>query len=367
VKIAGMLDESLDKEALAQPPKPWEFRVKPAWQRLFIMVGGVLMNFLLAFFIYSMIALAWGEEYLPIKNVKMGYAFNDATLKAGFQNGDIPLTADNVPLKYMDAQTLLSIVGAKEVTVLRNGETVTIHLPSDFKNIVYSKESNFVERFPFVIKDVMGGSSALKAGLMAGDSVVGINGNMNLSTYEIQNQLLENKEKEITLNLYRNSQLLSLPITPTEAGKIGVALKFPTEIYETIRVHYNFFTSIPAGVRIGVTTIKNYLGQFKYVFSKEGAKSLGGFGSIGNLFPSKWYWPAFWQMTAFLSIILGVMNLLPIPALDGGHVMFLLYEAVTGRKPNDKFMEYAQIAGMILLFGILIYANGNDLLRWLKK
>jgi len=367
VKIAGMLDESLDKEALAQPPKPWEFRVKPAWQRLCIMIGGVLMNFILAFFIYSMIAYAGGEEYLPIKNVKMGYAFNEATLKAGFQNGDIPLTADNVPLKFMDGKTLLSIVNAKEVTVLRNGEEVTIHLPADFNKIIFEKDINFIERFPFVVKEITNGSPAKAAGLMAGDSVVGVNDSPNLATDEIQKLFIENKEKEITLHVYRNNQLLSIPVIPNEFGKIGIALKLPTEIYETIRVQYNFFTSIPAGVRIGVNTIKMYLGQFKFIFSKEGAKNLGGFGAIGNLFPSKWYWLAFWQMTAFLSIMLGVMNLLPIPALDGGHVMFLLFEVITGRKPSDKFMEYAQIVGMILILGLVLYANGNDLFRWLAN
>ena len=365
VKIAGMLDESFDREALAQPPKPWEFRVKPSWQRLLIMVGGVLMNFILAFFIFSMMAFAWGEEFLPIKNVKMGYAFNEATLKAGFQTGDIPLAADNVTLEYSDA--LLSVFTAKEVTVLRNGEVVTITLPPDFKNVVFDEEPNFVERFPFVVKNVMGGDPAQKAGLLAGDSIVGVNGEPNLSTYEIQKLFAENKNKEIVLQLYRDNQLLSLPVVPNESGKIGVALKTDKEIYETNRVYYNFFTSIPAGIRIGMGTIKMYLSQFKFIFSKEGAKNIGGFGAIGNLFPSKWSWPDFWFMTAFLSIMLGIMNLLPIPALDGGHVLFLLYEVVSGRKPNEKFMEYAQIVGMILVIALVLYANGNDLFRWLKS
>jgi len=300
----------------------------------------------------------------------MGYAYNETLLKAGFQNGDIPLTADNVPLEYMDAKTRMSIFEAKEVTVLRNGEVATIHLSADFiKKLITDREATLVERFPFVIKDLTigKGDAAAKAGLIAGDSIVGVNDSMNLSANEIQKLFTENKEKEITLNLYRNNQLLSIPIVPNEFGKIGVALKLPNEIYETIRVHYNFFTSFPAGIRIGVNTIKMYLSQFKYIFSKEGAQSIGGFGALGSLFPSQWNWTDFWFMTAFLSIILGVMNLLPIPALDGGHVMFLLYEVITGRKPNDKFMEYAQIAGMVLLFGLLFYANGNDLFRWLKK
>jgi len=365
VKIAGMLDESMDKAALAQAPKPWEFRVKPAWQRLIIMVGGVFMNFILAFFIYSMIAYSWGEEFLPMKNVTMGYVYNESTLQAGFQNGDIPLTADNEPLEFMDGKTFLSIFSAKEVTVLRNGEVVTINLPSDFKNVVFEEDAKFIERFPFVINEVLNGSPALKAGLVGGDSIVGVNENQNLSFYEIQKLLVQNKENEITLNIFRDNQLLSFQVTPDEFGKIGVFSKSPYDFYETIRVHYNLLTCVPAGIRIGISTIKMYLGQFKFIFSKEGAKNLGGFGTIGNLFPDKWSWGDFWQMTAFLSIILAIMNLLPIPALDGGHVLFLFYEVITGRKPNEKFMEYAQIAGMIFILGLLLYANGNDLFRLL--
>ena len=369
VKISGMLDESMDKEALAQPPKPWEFRVKPAWQRLLIMVGGVMMNFILAFFIYSMVAFALGEQFLPMKNVKMGYTYNESMQKAGFQIGDIPLTADNVPLDFMNVKTRVSIFEAKEVSVLRSGEVVTINLPPDFNKVLFEADAYIDERFPFVVQEVLNGSPAKRAGMMDGDSIVGTNESLDLSVYEIQKILAENKENEIILNVYRNDVLLSIPVIPDELGKLGVMLKYSSafQVYETINVKYNFFTSIPAGIRIGVNTIKLYLGQFKYFFSKEGAKSLGGFGAIGNIFPSKWDWSIFWEMTAFLSIILAVMNLLPIPALDGGHVLFLLYEVVTGRKPNDKFMEYAQIAGMILIIGLVLYANGNDLFRWLNN
>jgi len=316
-----------------------------------------------------MVALAWGEEFLPVKNVKMGYIYNDATLRAGFQNGDIPLTADNVPIEFMDSKTRLAIASAKTVKVLRDNNIVTINLPADFKKIVFESEANFIERFPFVIEEVTGGSPAQNAGLMDGDSVVGINESLNLSFYEIQKLLAQNKETEILFIIYRGGQLLTLPVKPNEFGRIGVILKYRTEldVYETVKVHYNFFTSIPAGVRIGMNTIKIYLGQFKFIFSKEGAKSLGGFGTIGSLFPPMWNWLSFWEMTAFLSIILGVMNLLPIPILDGGHVLFLLYEVISGRKPNEKFMEYAQYAGMILLIALLLYANGNDLFRWLGK
>ncbi|MDL2323003.1 RIP metalloprotease RseP [Bacteroidales bacterium OttesenSCG-928-A17] len=363
VKISGMIDESMDREAMAEEPKPWEFRTKPAWQRLLIMVGGVLMNFLLAFFIYAMMVLTWGEEYLPIKNVKMGYTFNELTLKAGFQNGDIPLTADGVELGRMSGKTLMTIVDAKEITVLRDGEIVSIQLPANFNKILFEEEDNFIPRYPFVIGSVNGRSPAKKAGLEEGDSIVGVNEATDLGIYEIQKLLAENKEKEITLTLFRNGQEKSIAVTPDENGKLGVALVPFNKLYETVRTKYNFFTAFPAGVRIGVETIKTYLGQFKYIFTKEGAQSLGGFGTIANIFPGKWNWADFWNMTAFLSIILGVMNLLPIPALDGGHVMFLLYEVVSGRKPNEKFMEYAQIAGMLFLIALLIYANGNDIFR----
>jgi regulator of sigma E protease len=363
VKIAGMIDESLDKEALAQPPQPWEFRTKPAWQRLLIMVGGVLMNFLLAFFIYAAMVFAQGEEYLPLRNVKMGLSYNQTALNAGFRNGDIPLTADGTEIEKIDRNALYKLFEAKEIEVLRNGETVKITLPEDFNKGILEKEIFFNYRYPFVVENIMNGSPAKKADLQPGDSIVGINGQKDMAVNDIQEVLAENKEKEITLNLFRNGQESAVQITPNESGKLGVGLRHPYKIYETVKIKYGFFASIPAGIRIGVQQIKDYLGQFKYIFTKEGAQSLGGFGTIGSIFPDQWNAAAFWSMTAFLSIILGVMNLLPIPALDGGHVMFLLYEVVSGRKPNEKFMEYAQIAGMIFLFGLIIYANGMDIIR----
>jgi len=367
VKISGMIDESMDREAMAQPPQPWEFRTKPAWQRLLIMIGGVLMNFILAFFIYAMMVLAWGEEYIPIKNMKMGLTYNGLTQNAGFRTGDIPLTADGVELDRLDGKTLMAIVDAKEVTVLRDGEIVSIQLPANFNKVLFEEEDNFSTRYPFVIATVNNGTPAKKAGLEAGDSIIGINGVLGLAFNEVQEILAENKGKEITLNFFRSGREMNVALTPDESGKLGVARLLPSQIYETVRTQYNFFSAFPAGCRIGIKTIKTYLGQFKYIFTKEGAQSLGGFGTIASIFPEKWHWPSFWEMTAFLSIILGVMNLLPIPALDGGHVMFLLYEVISGRKPNEKFMEYAQIAGMIFLITLLIYANGNDIFRGFFK
>jgi regulator of sigma E protease len=371
VKISGMIDESMDKEALAQPPQPWEFRTKPAGQRLLIMIGGVLMNFILAFFIYAMIVFAWGEEYIPVSNVKMGFTYNEVFHEAGFQEGDILVSANGISFDGIDIRRdvnkLFDLLEAKEVKILREGETISIQLPKDFINKNLSKESIIDYRFPFIVKSISGGSPALKAGLEAGDSIVGLNGSTRMSTNEISKELENYKEKELTLHIYRNGQTQDVLITPNEFGKIGVALCMPNEIYETVKRHYNFFSSFPAGIRIGIETAQGYLKGLKYIFTKEGAESVGGFGTIANIFPEKWHWPSFWNMTAFLSIILGVMNLLPIPALDGGHVMFLLYEVVSGRKPNDKFMEYAQMVGMFLLLALLLYANGMDVFRYFFK
>ena len=365
VKISGMIDESMDKEAMALPPQPWEFRTKPAWQRLLIMVGGVLMNFILAFFIYSMIVLAWGEKYIPVENLKMGLAFNQATINAGFQNGDIPVSIDGVSLKgkELDPKAMWKLFEAKEVEVLRNGETVKITLPANFDKIIFDEEENFVFRYPFMIDVITNGSPAKSSGLEVGDSIVGINGNTSMAATEIMKALDTHKEKEITMNFYRGEKEMQVSITPNEFGKIGVGVRSPYDIYETIERHYNFFSAFPAGVRIGWKTMSGYVKGLSKIFSKEGLGGLGGFGTIASIFPEKWSWPAFWNMTAFLSIILGIMNLLPIPGLDGGHVMFLIYEVVSGRKPNDKFMERAQMAGMIFLISLLLYANGMDIFR----
>jgi regulator of sigma E protease len=363
VKISGMIDESMDKEALKQAPQPWEFRTKPAWQRLLIMVGGVGMNFILAFFIYAMIVLAYGDKYVPMRNVTMGFSFNQTALDAGFQNGDIPLYADGVALERLDTKTLFAIADAKEVQVLRNGEKLSLTLPKDFRNIVHEKDFLLDYRIPFVIERVTNGSPAQAAGLMEGDRVLGVNGQTDMDVRDIQQAMIAAQGGELLLNVLRSGKELEITVTPSESGKLGVGLMSPLNIYETVNKKYNFFTAFPAGIRIGIQTIKDYLGQFKFIFSKEGAGSLGGFGTIGSFFPAQWDWERFWVMTAFLSIILGIMNLLPIPALDGGHVMFLLYEVITGRTPNEKFMEYAQMGGMIFLISLLLYANGMDIVR----
>ncbi len=368
VKLSGMLDESMDKDQLNQPEQPWEFRSKPAWQRLLIMVGGVLMNFILAFFIYAMILFQWGDEYIPFKNYTLGFSYSEASKNAGFMDGDIPLRADGVELESIEMGTLMKLVEAKEVIVLRNGQEATVNLPEGFNKVLLDENNIFiVPRIPFVVQGIQNGSPAKKAGLMVNDSLVGVNGRTDMMFDQLAKAFADNKDKPMSLSFYRNNQLQETTITPDGKGKLGVARRSPMDIFKTVHKRYDFFASFPAGISKGITTIKDYLGQFKYIFTKEGAGSLGGFGTIANIFPPLWDWEIFWGMTAFLSIILGVMNLLPIPALDGGHVMFLIYEVVTGRKPNEKFMEYAQIAGMILLLGLLLFANGNDIFRYLIK
>ncbi len=368
VKLSGMMDESMDKDQLAQPEQPWEFRSKPAWQRLMIMVGGVFMNFILAFFIYAMIMFAWGKKYIPIPNYTLGFSFNEQAEQAGFRDGDILLKADGVDLEVQDMKTIMDIVDAKQVLVLRDGQEVVIDLPKGFNKVLLDEKDPFMApRYPFVINAVSNGSPALKAGIQPNDSLVGTPVNPKMAFDQLSALFAEYKEKPLVISYYRQGVLSEATITPDENGKIGVQPRSPLNIYKTVYKHYNFFTSFPAGITEGITTIKGYLSSLKLVFTKEGAGSLGGFGTIANIFPSLWDWEIFWNMTAILSIMLGVMNLLPIPALDGGHVMFLLYEVITGRKPNEKFMEYAQIAGMIFLLGLLLFANGNDIFRFLIK
>lgn len=367
-KISGMIDESMDKEQMAQPPQPYEFRSKPAGPRLLIMVGGVLFNFLLALFIYSMILFTWGDTYLPLKNMKMGMDYSETFQNVGFRDGDILLSADGKEIQRFGVDALRAVAQAQQVTVLRNRVETVIPIPEDMMQRVMRDRKGFaIERFPLVIDRFPEGGPyrAKEAGFLPGDSIVSINGTATPTYYDVSMQLRENKGKEVSIGFFRSGMEQTLALQTDTAGKMGVIVKMPEQIYPTVTLTYNVFQSVPAGIRLGVSTLKGYVGDMKYVFTKEGASSLGGFGAIGSLFPAQWDWRSFWMTTAFLSIILAFMNILPIPALDGGHVMFLLYEVITRRKPSDKFLEYAQITGMIILFGILIYANGNDLFRFL--
>ena len=369
-KISGMIDESMDKEAMAQPPKPYEFRSKPAGQRLMIMVAGVVFNFLLALFIYSMILFTWGDTYLPLKNMKMGMNYSETFQNVGFQDGDILLRADNEELERFGSDSFRKVVEAKTVTVLRDRRETVISIPEDMMQRCMRDGKGFADplRIPMVVRELPDKNApAALAGMLPKDSVVAINGVATPTFYDASGLLLENKGEEVTVDFYRNGQLESLTMRTDSAGKIGVAVMLPTDLYQTVTREYGFFESFPAGIKLGINTLKGYVNDMKYVFTKEGASSLGGFGTIGGLFPSVWDWRIFWERTAFLSIILAFMNILPIPALDGGHVMFLIYEVVARRKPSDKFLEYAQMAGMFILFALLIYANGNDIFRFFFK
>lgn len=367
-KISGMIDESMDKEQMALPPQPYEFRSKPAGQRLMIMTGGVLFNFLLALFIYSMVLLSWGDTYLPLKNMKMGMYYSETFQKVGFQDGDILLAADGVPLERFNESCFRKVVEAKQVTVLRNGTETAVSIPVDMMQRVMRDKKGFAspDRIPMVVKKLpKADTPAALAGILPGDTIVSINNMPTPTLVDVFDQLELKKDQPISVGVHRGNELKAFALRTDTAGKIGVEIAVrASDIYPTKTLTYGFFESFPAGIMLGVNTLKGYVNDMKYVFTKEGASSLGGFGTIGNLFPSQWDWRVFWERTAFLSIILAVMNILPIPALDGGHVMFLLYEVITRRKPSDKFMEYAQITGMCLLFALLIYANGNDIIRF---
>lgn len=368
-KISGMIDESMDKEQMAQPAQPYEFRSKPAGQRLMIMVGGVLFNFILALFIYSMVLFAWGDTYLPLKNVKQGMDFSETFINVGFRDGDILLRADDEELERYNEDCLRKVVEAHNVTVLRDGVETVIPIPDDMMQRVLRDKQGFAAyRFPMVVKSLSADDMpAAQAGMQPGDSIVSINDVPVVTYYEAAAMLAENKSKEITLGYYRDGELRSASLVPDSLGRIGVGACLPTDLYQTETRTYGFLASFPAGVKLGINTLKGYVSDMQYVFTKEGASSLGGFATIGSIFPDTWNWRAFWMQTAFLSIILAFMNILPIPALDGGHVMFLLYEVIARRKPSDKFLEYAQMVGMAILFALLLYANGNDLFRFVFK
>jgi len=368
VKIAGMIDESMDKEQMAQPPKPDEFRVKPAWQRLLVMTGGVLNNFILAILIYAGIAWYWGEKTVPYENYSEGMEFSPSAQALGFRTGDIILYADGVKPDPSDRGHLFKLLESKTVTVLRDHrDTVNIHLPANAIEKLDPEQGFMGFRLPVYVKNVMPGEPALKAGIKVDDRIIAIGDSLTPSFSEMSRALYLNGGRATTVTLLRGNDTIKLAATPTADGKLGIGLKSPLEVFKCDTTHYSFLESIPVGISNGTGMLATYVGSLKHLFSKQGAESIGGFGAIGNMFPSKWNWLTFWEMTAFLSIILAFMNLLPIPVLDGGHVMFLLWEVITRRKPSDNFLEKAQMAGMIFLIALLLYANFNDIYRFLIK
>jgi regulator of sigma E protease len=369
-KIAGMVDESMDITQLSAEPQPWEYRSRSVWQRLPIIIGGVLVNFILAMVIYAAVLFTWGQEYLPLQNAKYGLHFSQLMIENGFRNGDNIVKIDGQPVeKISDVIEKTLFEGKQSVTVSRNGELVDLTLPKGFEQkVLASGGAEFVAiRQPFVVEEITSGGPAAKAKLEAGDSITGINGKQLYIFQDIASELDASRNTQIELNYVRKGQPMKSKLQLSDDGKLGVGVRPYFEFMTTKKIQYGFFEAIPAGMKLGWDRLTSYVKQFKLVFTKEGSKQLGGFGSIGKMFPKTWDWQVFWSMTALLSVILAFMNFLPIPALDGGYVLFLLYELFSGKKPNDKFLEYAQTAGFFLLMALLVYSNGNDIFKAIFK
>ncbi|MDR1653690.1 MAG: RIP metalloprotease RseP [Prevotellaceae bacterium] len=369
-KIAGMIDESMDKTALKAPPQKWEFRSQSVWKRFLIIAGGVLVNFLLAFALYAAVLFTWGREVVPPENATYGYNFSQTMLNIGFKNGDKILNINGQKVEeQQDILEKLLLDGNRDVTVMRGGETLELRMPQDLaQQMMQNADVGFASmRFPFVIDSVFPNTNAARAHLMKGDSIIAVNGKQISLYQDVTNEFLQNKNKATVLYFARNGYLCRTTVLVDANGRIGILPKAYNNFLQTVQHKYNLLESIPAGFNYGIETLTFYVKQFKLVFTKAGVKQLGGFGTIGGLFPPVWDWQSFWMLTAFLSIILAFMNFLPIPGLDGGYALFLIYEAITRRKPSDKFMEYATTIGFMLLLLLLVYANGNDLFKWISN
>jgi len=372
VKISGMVDESMDKEQMAQPAQPWEFRSKPAWQRLIVMIGGVTVNLLLGMLIYIMVLFVWGREYLPLENATYGIHPSKTLAAAGVQDGDRIISIDGVrPKTTGDAGKVIMIDAARELVVERNGQQVTIQLPEGFNEqaLASGEKEIMAVRLPFYIDSILPGGAAAKTTLAKGDRVLSVNDEPTLYFEDFRKTMKEEKGKEVAIAVVRGSDTLAVKVQVDAEGKVGLGpmtykkLNERGEGFATVKETFGFFASIPAGIKYGLETLGGYVRSLKLLFTRSGAEQIGGFGAIGNMFPSTWDWNAFWNMTAFLSIILAFMNILPIPALDGGHVLFLIYEMIAGKPAPQRVMEVAQMVGMILLFGLILFANGNDLFK----
>lgn len=376
VKISGMVDESFDTEQLASEPQPWEFRSKPAWQRLIIMLGGVTVNFILGFFIFAMVLWAYGEEYLPTQNVRYGIYADTLGQQLGLRTGDKVLSVDGKPMeKFSDRFVLREIVinNARNITVERDGQRVDLPVDERFVSLLSSHENKdkrlFSGRYPFVAGDLVKGSPAEGAGLLSGDSIIAFNGQPTPFFDNFLALATQNPNKKVTVTAVRSGQVKEFDLTTTPEGKVGIVPYNETYFFETSRQEYSLLAALPAGVSKGWGFLTDQVKAFGQIFRGriKASESLGGFASIGRMFGDVWVWERFWTMTAILSLILAFMNLLPIPALDGGHVVFLLYEVVSGRKPSDKFMEYATMVGFVIVIALVLYANGLDLVRYIFK
>lgn len=380
VKIAGMIDESMDTDAMKEEPKEWEFRSKPAWQRLIIMIGGVTVNFVLAFIIYVGLAYAYGDQVIPADSLKDGVWVTEKEIgdEIGIKTGDKILAVDGEKIKDFN-NVFIEIINGNSITIERNGNTTEEQIPVDFIATLMEDTDKLrflAPRIPFIIGEVSPESQNKDSGLKPNDEVVGVAG-QKIFYFDQAKEILENyKGEQITLDILRDTDVRKqIPVIINDSAQIGV---YPTSgltfsdmqdrgLLRVDTLKYSFVESIPAGINKGVNKVTGYLKQLKKIFNPDtGAyKGVGGFAAIGGLFPNSWNWEMFWSTTAILSIMLAVLNLLPIPALDGGHVVFLLYEMVTGRKPSDKFLEYAQMIGFFILLALILFANGNDLYRWL--
>jgi len=366
VKISGMIDESMDKDQMQKPPQPHEFRSKPAWQRLLIMVGGVIMNFLLAVLIYASVLFAWGEQYLPADNARYGIAADSLAERIGFQDGDKIVSVEGKSVtRFNEIPKTILLEKANQVTVKRNGEIKQVHIPDKVYPKIVNDPGFISLRIPTVIGGFNKNSPAKKAGLQPGDQIVEVNGQDVQFMDQLQKFLSGKKNEEIAVTVKRDGETQNYSLTTTQEGLIGFYAGNLNEHFQLEENRYNFVAAIPAGIDKGIETMNEYLQQLGLIFTPDTElyKEVGGFITIGKIFPGAWNWYAFWNLTAFLSIILAILNILPIPALDGGHVMFLVYEIISGQKPSEKFLEYAQIVGMLILFSILIYANGNDIVK----
>jgi regulator of sigma E protease len=382
VKISGMIDESMDKEQLKQPAKPWEFRSKPAWQRLIIMLGGIIVNVLLAFLIYSMILFVWGEKNIKADSLKYGIAFNDPIFdEFGFKNGDKVIAVDGKPVVEFTDVIKKILIADSTVTLIRDGKQLNLNLPVDLigKLVEKRKKSEkpiIAPRVPVIVLGINDSSNAYASGLRKGDKIVSIDADNCFFKDEFEKAMMNKKKNQIVhVAANRNDSIIQMNIVIPEDGLIGFYSPATPEQYDSLGIYnyiekkYSFFESIPAGIKKAGSELGFYIDQFKKILSPEtGAyKGVGGFKAMGSVFSGNgWNWEHFWTITAFFSIVLAFMNLLPIPALDGGHVLFTLIEMITGKKPNDKFLEYAQVVGMILLLGLMLYANGNDWFGWGK-
>ncbi|HEX5553907.1 MAG TPA: RIP metalloprotease RseP [Chitinophagaceae bacterium] len=378
VKISGMIDESMDKEQMKQPPQPFEFRSKPAWQRLIVMVAGVTMNMLLAFFIFAMILWVWGEQSIPMSSLKYGVSCQDSlAYQLGFQDGDHILAVNGEPVQYYE-DLARKMMYAKEVTVERRDSTFQLTMPENLvSRLIDSKRKGglFFPAYPALVDSIPVTSQALAAGLRRGDRIVAIAGHSTPYFNQVKKYLEPYNDSNIAVSVLRQGAPLTLNMHVSDSGTLGF---YGVGDYDRLQqlgvldlqIHkYGFLEAFPAGVRMGVDKLSQYVRSMKLLFkpSTGAYKGLGGFGTIGKLFAPTWDWQVFWFWTAFLSVMLAFMNILPIPALDGGHVLFLLFEIITGRKPSDKFLEYAQIAGMVVLFGLLLFANGMDVWRGIQS